>query len=59
MNLIWSKEMEATVVLYRNNGMKFDDIAEKLNITTSAIKHKFRRISQNNNSEKHHHPKQK
>jgi DNA-binding MarR family transcriptional regulator len=59
MSLAWSKEMEDAVVFHRNNGMKFDDIAEKLNITTSAIKHKFRRISQNNNIEKHHHPKEK
>lgn len=59
MKFVWSKEMEEAVVLYRKNGMKFDDIAEKLNITTSAIKHKFRRISQNNNIEKHHHPKEK
>ena len=59
MSISWSKENEAALLQYRKSGMKFDDIAKKLDSTASAIKHKIRRISQNNNLEKHHHPLEK
>ena len=43
----------------RSKGETFDAIASKLNTTTSSVKHKYRRLNQNNNDQRYAHPIEK
>lgn len=55
----WTSELENQVLELRNNGLTIEQIANKMNSTSSAIKHKLRRIGQKSNDERYTHPVEK
>lgn len=59
MAKIWSLQEEEKVLNMRNLKKTYSEIAFELNLTESSVKHKFRRLTQNNNDERYHHPIEK
>lgn len=56
----WTKELEAKVLELRDEKkMTYREIAEILGTTISSVKHKYIRLNQAANDERHHHPVEK
>lgn len=55
----WTKEREEMLLKLRNEGKSYKEIAEILGTTISSAKHKYLRLNQSRNVDRHHHPKEK
>lgn len=55
----WSAEKEQQLLNYRKSGVSFTDIAIALETSLSSVKHKYRRLTQNDNEDRYHHPTEK
>lgn len=60
MRFNWTNENEKILIKLRDEDKKgFTEIADILGTTVSSVKHKYVRIKQKSNSDKHHHPVEK
>jgi hypothetical protein len=56
----WNEKLEHKLLLLRDKEEKtYREIADILNTTLSSVKHKYIRLKQSANDDKHHHPKEK
>lgn len=55
----WNDENEAQVISLREQGRSYVEIGSLLGTTPTSVKHKFRRLSQNKNEDRYHHPVEK
>ena len=55
----WNTTKEKEVLQLRKEGMTYKAISEAFGATSSSVKHKVRRLQQNNNQDKYKHTKEK
>lgn len=55
----WNEENETRLLLLREQGLSYSEIAGSLGTTVSSVKHKYIRLKQRDNDDTHHHPTEK
>ncbi len=55
----WNPELEEKVLKLKQEGKTYRQIANDIGSTLSSVKHKVRRLQQNNNLDKYKHTKEK
>ena len=55
----WSKTKEQQLLELRKLGKAYEAIAAEIGTSVSSVKHKFRRLTQNDNNDRYHHPIEK
>ncbi len=55
----WTEVDENLLLDLREQGKTYPEISKIMNRTTSSLKHKYVRLNQSANDDKHHHPKEK
>lgn len=60
MTFVWNAENEKELIRLKDESkLPYKEIAERLGTTVSSVKHKYVRLNQANNDDKHHHPVEK
>ena len=59
MSIDWCPELEEKVVQLKQEGKTYKQIANDIGSTMSSVKHKIRRLQQNDNLDKYKHTKEK
>lgn len=55
----WSGTNEQQLLELRKSGKSFETIAAEIGTSVSSVKHKYRRLTQNENDDRYHHPIEK
>lgn len=57
--VVWSKTNEQQLLALRKSGKSFGIIAAEIGTSVASVKHKYRRLTQNDNHDRYHHPIEK